>query len=254
MQENESLPSSDFDVEETVTVPQEDAAEAASTEGSAEAERAEGEPIEPSAEDALPTEPKDGIAESDALPEHEEMSTAVEDGENTAEAKPPKKQRGSITLKTPHLVIAAVAVVGLLVGAVGFGMWLYSRQQNAWGIDPNAKDYDFSYGGTNASADSIAIPGYSQIVLPADTEEVALILVNPQGNPCYFRFTLILEESGEVIYTSGLIPPGKAVSELRLNRGISAGEYPLLMQIETFSLDGRTPMNGANVDTVLIAR
>lgn len=163
---------------------------------------------------------------------------------------------GSITIKTWHLAILLGSVAVILVGCVLFGVWVYQKQNDAWRIDPNAKDYDFSFSdGSNASADHIAIPGYSEIVLPSDTKNVQLILLNPKGNPCDFRFTLILKDSGEVLYTSGLVPPGQAITELKLKRALDTGSYPLIIQIETFSLgDDHTPMNGANVETTLSVR
>ena len=36
-----------------------------------------------------------------------------------------------------------------------------------------------------------------------------------------------LKDSGEVLYESELVPPGKAVPEIRLNRPLEAGTYPV---------------------------
>ena len=162
---------------------------------------------------------------------------------------------GSITIKTWQLAILLGTVAAVLVGCVLFGVWVYQTQNDAWRIDPNAKDYDFSFSdGSNASEDHIAVPGYSEIVLPADTKNVQLVLLNPKGNPCDFRFTLILKDSGEALYTSGLVPPGQAITELKLKRALGTGTYPLVIQIETFSINDHTPMNGANVETTLSVR
>ena len=190
-----------------------------------------------------------------------EQVTEIEQASEIAQVESDKSVKpsgvgGSITIKTWHLAIFLGAVAVVLVGCVLFGVWVYQKQNDAWRIDPNAKDYDFSFSdGSNASADHIAIPGYSEIVLPSDTKNVQLILLNPKGNPCDFRFTLILKDSGEVLYTSGLVPPGQAITELKLKRALDTGSHPLIIQIETFSLgDDHTPMNGANVETTLSVR
>ena len=78
-----------------------------------------------------------------------------------------------------------------------------------------------------------------------------IVLLNPDGNPCYFRFSLILSETDEELYRSGLIPPGMAVTDIELNRALEAGEYALRIRIESFSLSDRSEMNGADMETKL---
>lgn len=174
---------------------------------------------------------------------------------NSAEPSNSKSSGGGVLIKKSYLAIAAIAVMALVVGAIFFGMWLQNDKTDPWEIDPNAKDYESENGSIgNGSSDSIAIPGYADVVWKANTKNVQMVLLNPQGNPCYFRFTLILKESGEVLYTSGLVPPGQAVTDLRLSRALEKGNYNLLISIETFSLNDRSAMNGANVETGLTVR
>jgi len=159
--------------------------------------------------------------------------------------------RGGIVI-TKKMIGAFVALFVFCVGgAIGLGMWINEIKQDPWRVESGLMDYgDFS--SQNASSDQIVIPGYGDILLEADTRDVMLILPNPASNPCYFRFTILLRESGETIYSSGLVPPGKAIQSLKLKRALSEGDYPATILIETFSLDeSRTPMNGANVETVL---
>lgn len=154
-------------------------------------------------------------------------------------------------VKTKWMVIACVSAFVLGVGgAVGALMWI-NEIKDPWRVESGLMDYgDFS--SQSASSDQIVIPGYGDILLEADTRDVMLILPNPASNPCYFRFTIVLEESGETVYSSGLVPPGKAIQSLKLKRAFEVGDYPAVIRIESFSLDKtRTPMNGANVETVL---
>ena len=41
---------------------------------------------------------------------------------------------------------------------------------------------------------------------------------------------------------------------MHLSKPLAAGEYPATIKITTVALDGETPLNGANVETVLIAK
>ena len=151
-------------------------------------------------------------------------------------------------------VVKIVGLAVIVLAAVAFGAWIGAKQNDPWRIESGLADYG-GFSSESGSTDQIVIPGYGEILLTADTRDVMLILPNPPGNPCYFRFSILLKEGNEVIYTSGLVPPGKAIEELRLKRELAQGDYPAIIQIETFSLDGSlTPMNGANVETVLNLR
>ena len=90
--------------------------------------------------------------------------------------------------------------------------------------------------------------------MEAGSDTVEVPLVNTEGNPCYMKFAVKLKDSGEVLYESVLVPPGKAVPEIRLNRPLEAGTYPVAVEISTFSLDDpEQPLNGAQMGTEITA-
>ncbi len=104
-----------------------------------------------------------------------------------------------------------------------------------------------------APTPGIAIPGYPTIRIPADKKDVNLPLHNPEGNPCYFTFTLVLSETEEVLYESKQVPPGQGIAAVTLNRALPKGEHSAVIQIRTNSLTDGSPMNGANMVTTLVA-
>ena len=57
--------------------------------------------------------------------------------------------------------------------------------------DPNAK--------TQTADDTITIE--------ADKKDVQMNLMNPEGNPCYFTFEIVLNDTDETIYTSKMVEP-----------------------------------------------
>ena len=159
-----------------------------------------------------------------------------------------------IVVKKSVIVIALVAVAFLLVGSLLLGMWIPSlRGDGKDGIDPAAKNYTGAFiNAGDVDANSITVPGYADVFFPAGKKQVQIVLLNPDQNPCYFRFSLLLGEDGEELYRSGLIPPGMAVTEIELSRALDAGEYALCIRIEAFSLADRSEMNGADIETKLI--
>lgn len=170
------------------------------------------------------------------------------------------KESKSITLKKSHLIAAVIAVAVLVTGGIILGLnwnnWFGSKPQTTQAdIDPGAKDYDGSKPeDKGGAAKGIAIPGYPSIGLPAGTKDVQVALLNPEGNSCYFTFEIVLKDTGESLYTSKLVPPGKAVTDITLARELEAGDYDATIKITTSSLTDQTPMNGANVETVLIVK
>lgn len=101
-------------------------------------------------------------------------------------------------------------------------------------------------------AQGIQMPVYPDISLHAGDTRFPVSLNNPEGNPCYFSFTIYLDGSDSPIYTSGLISPGKALKGFDANAPVASGTHTLTYKISTFSLeDGITPMNGAQIRTKL---
>lgn len=98
----------------------------------------------------------------------------------------------------------------------------------------------------------IQIPGYSTIPVTANSEEISIDLQNPDENEVYFQISFYLTDTQELIYQSKLIEPGQHLYSITLNHGLEAGEYPLTIQYDTFSMDGSyTPKNGAAVNCIL---
>ena len=140
-----------------------------------------------------------------------------------------------------QIAVAVAIVAVLVVGGVLLGTLLGNKD-----IDDPIVDYTGPLVNQNPDdPSSIALPGYSALVFSANSKKVTLELPNPSGNPCYFQYALTVVETGEEIYRSELLEPGKTVKDLTLNKALPAGTYTLRITIDTFSLlDGTTPMNG----------
>ena len=166
-----------------------------------------------------------------------------------------KREQKGIVLKRKHIIILALLLLLLVAGGILLGMYL-SRSDDA----PPGNNFviDGSAGGwqgetpPGGSSDTIKIPGYPEIPIAAGQKNISVALLNPEGNPCYFKFELVLEDTDEILYTSDWVPPGQAVSKQTLSRALTKGSYKAVIRITTASLDeGHSPMNGSNVKTTL---
>lgn len=97
----------------------------------------------------------------------------------------------------------------------------------------------------NSDPESIKIPGYSTITIPADTKNVKITLGNPEGNQCYFKFELLID--GESLYTSDFVQAGYAIENVELQKGLKKGTYDAVIKITPYSLNKETQYAGANV-------
>ncbi|MDR2610953.1 MAG: hypothetical protein LBC58_05800 [Clostridiales Family XIII bacterium] len=105
------------------------------------------------------------------------------------------------------------------------------------------------------ASQGIQIPGYPEIPVAADSRELRVALLNPEGNPCYFKFEIVLEGSDETLYESDWVPPGESVSRQALKHSLPKGQHKAIIRIATASLDdSHSPMNGAEVATTLVAQ
>ena len=107
-------------------------------------------------------------------------------------------------------------------------------------IDPNAKDYT---GEGNESAvvepGKMSISGYSRATIPANAINVPLLLQNPEINTgkVYFSYDLVLDSTGEVLYSSKMVPAGQAITNVTLKRPLPPGVYNATVVWKSYLVD-----------------
>lgn len=100
----------------------------------------------------------------------------------------------------------------------------------------------------------ITVRGIPEMDLVAGQREQTFVFSNPEENPCYFKIEIALEDTGEVLYTSGLLPPGYSISQFNLNRALEAGEYKAVVHFYNYSFDKeQRPLNNMDIKTTIKA-
>ena len=151
-------------------------------------------------------------------------------------------------VKLWHLIVAIVVVVALVAGSIYLGSLLGANKPQDQNQEENSTE-DYTTPITDNTPDNpakITLPGYPPFEIDASSNVLAIELSNPEGNPCYFQYTLTIVETGKEIYRSALIAPGESpTQQIPLDQPLAKGIYTLRIAIDTFSLtDGTTPMNG----------
>ena len=104
------------------------------------------------------------------------------------------------------------------------------------------------------AAPGIAIPGWGSITLPAGVTEAQTSPKNPDENEgwYYLTFEMRLKDTDEVIFTTGLVPPGQYCNQVTLTRELEAGEYEAIIMVQPYRISDQSPTNNADMETLLI--
>lgn len=101
-------------------------------------------------------------------------------------------------------------------------------------------------------SDSISILGFETWTISAGETKVSTNFYNPEQNTCYFVLSVILDDTGEVIYESKYLKPGQHIYEVELLRTMESGKYSATLHYSTYSTEDLTPLNGADVPFELV--
>lgn len=106
---------------------------------------------------------------------------------------------------------------------------------------------------TDTRGRQIKVNGIAEMNLKAGVREQNFVFSNPEENPCYFVVEVVLADSGEVLYTSDLLPPGYSISNFTMNRALNAGSYRAVVHFKTYSFDKeQRPLNNMDIKTTIV--
>ena len=155
------------------------------------------------------------------------------------------------------IVLAATVVITIHFVSAGIQQAAsqnVSAQHAQLAIDPNAGDRVYA---TPAPTEpGVAVPGWSRMTVPAGVTEVSTSLPNPEANEgrYYLTYELRLKDTGEVLFTTGLIPPGKYCNSVTFSRPLEPGEYPAIIHVQPYRISDQSPTNNADLETVLVVK
>lgn len=145
-------------------------------------------------------------------------------------------------------------VFAVLLAAISAAAYMYVTTPAGIQLDPSSGKYKAPIDlPENTDSTRIALPGYGDIYIPEGNDTVEVSLWNPETNPCYFMYKIRMKDTGEVIYESGYIAPGDAVSEVKFNKSFEQGVYEIVISIQTYDIGNyEQELNGGEMETKLI--
>jgi len=97
----------------------------------------------------------------------------------------------------------------------------------------------------------IFFPDMESLGVSGGATEAQITLENPGENGCNFIFEIILAETGEILYTSELVEPGKKIESVSLARPLEKGEYKAILKIKAYAIDGIEETGSSNFEFIL---
>lgn len=97
----------------------------------------------------------------------------------------------------------------------------------------------------------ILIPGYSRMVMKANTKQQTVSMGNPADNDCYFVIVLQLEDGTE-LFKSDYLKPGEGYEQIVLNQELEPGEYQAVVRYYCYTLEDKSALNGGSSEFQLI--
>lgn len=158
---------------------------------------------------------------------------------------------------TRSYLIPFILVIALLIGFGSYGIYRYIVPINDTAVEDFVPDIDDNInqkqeGGEVQHTEGIRIEGFSKWTVEAGRkEDVPIALRNSKGNPCYFTFEIILDDTKEVLYKSKMVPPGEGIGKIDLSRALDKGTYDVTINIYTNKLDTGAEMNKGQLNVEL---
>ncbi|MGI5848865.1 MAG: hypothetical protein ACOX8Q_02150 [Christensenellales bacterium] len=179
---------------------------------------------------------------------------------NMEKILPQTRKNKLLILRILAIVIGLAVIAGGIVLVICLGNGAAEVDAMPTPISPVLESGAVDWEGVKTSetsgipADGIRIPGYKSIAIEADTTEVSVNLQNPEKNNCYFVIRLVLLDTGETLYESNMIEPGKGLYNITLSRALEAGTYSGQLQYDPYDMTTLTRLNGAVINLDLIAK
>ncbi len=145
-----------------------------------------------------------------------------------------------------------IIIIVLLIVGVCIAVPILRQSQSGLQLDSNASAWEPTTSIQTTEEQGIQIPGYGTIYFAAGEKDVPITLYNPEENTCNFVFELSIE-GDEPFYQTGLVEPGKAVTEISLKNPFTAGNYKMHILVKAYDQDGNS-LNSGDVKTTLVVQ
>ena len=165
--------------------------------------------------------------------------------------------------KQAHLYMAIAACAILMIAGVVFSYSQGNRRPDTEitdidvplgifpMIDENARPYLGDAVETVRGPDFL-LPCYERVMAESGTPDIKMTLLNPKENTRYFTFEIVLNDTEESLYKSGLVEPGMCVDSITPERALPIGEHKATLVIRVYDTENLREITGATADFIIV--
>lgn len=173
----------------------------------------------------------------------------ITSNEQTTKTSEEKSNGGK---KSNKIIIVAVTLV-LLVAAIGAVLFLTKDEDSAEvpglpadvvveenlekGELPKEVQETAEVSNTTVGGADFSFTVNENVVFKDGKSEGELMLASSENNQSYFIATIIVQETGEVVYESGAIPAGYYIPTIKLEQDLEKGEYPCTLMVNAYDVE-----------------
>jgi len=118
---------------------------------------------------------------------------------------------------------------------------------------PTDSDEEYSSGSEAGDYQVFLALGIESVTVAAGTTMAEIQFRNPESNHCWLGFEIILKDTGEMLYKSGMVAPEENVETISLLRPLDTGEYEAYLIISAYEPHSLTLTGSAKLTISLIA-
>lgn len=156
------------------------------------------------------------------------------------------------TIKIPIVLVALIAVIGVVGGLLYLNQQKQAAREKAvTAAEVVPWDAEFPEETLPEITGKILLPGYSRMVMAANTTAQSANIGNPKENNCYFVIVLKLAD-GTVLFESDDLKPGEGYDHINLKTPLQAGEYQAVIEYHCYTLEDRSALNGGSCGFQLV--
>lgn len=121
-------------------------------------------------------------------------------------------------------------VVAIALALVVLFMLLFPKTKEVNTV-PDKENNIASLNDNNTEQQSIILPGFAEL----DINNPGKLLCN-LNEDFYLQFNIILKDTDELIYSSGLVEYGGYINTIELNKELQKGEYDAIVFIQPYDM------------------
>lgn len=175
--------------------------------------------------------------------------------ENTnqaAHAQEPEKKRKKRFIIIPLVIVLFVGAIAVIYFATSSGGGWFDSGAQQGSYEGKTEEEILADLNRQVEEGMMNISIASTITFEDGTSEGEARIENIESNKRDQKVVITLDDTGEVIYESGAIPPGSFIQKIRLNRDLDAGTYAATAMFTGYDIETHQDKGSAGAQIKIV--